>query len=157
MKRKMLLICMTAVIFQMCFFTGCSDDKSKDIQEISEISAVKTSNAESDAVNDIVLPEMDIEEDDTSETSPTRAVQSDKADKSDNDNKAFTAKAVTTRKETATSAKVSAKTAAPTVTTENNTSIEETTTKTITAAVSSESVTTTTKTDVIELPEIEFD
>ena len=30
MKRKKLLICMAAVILQMCFFTGCSKDNSDE-------------------------------------------------------------------------------------------------------------------------------
>lgn len=33
MKRKTLSICIVCLILQMCSFTGCSDDKSKDTPE----------------------------------------------------------------------------------------------------------------------------
>ena len=169
LMKKTLLMCVTGAILQACVLTGCSDGKSKNTPEssrnASETSAVETGGAESGAVKNIVLPEMDME-DDTFETLPTGAVQSDKAvkaDKSNNDNKAVTTRVVTTRKETVTTkaaatykesvtaTKTPAKNTTPNITTKK-TSREEITTKAVTTAV-----TAATKIDIIELPEVEFD
>ena len=134
MKRKTLLICMAAVILQMCWFTGCSEDNSNATSVISQDSSEKSADinrepANSDAITntdkEMILPEMEIE-DNTSETKQNVSVQSDQADTANPDNKAVTS---------------------------NNTSKEETTT----TAASSESKTTVTTKGAIELPEIEFD
>ena len=176
MKRKTLLICTTAVISQMCFFTGCSDDKSKDTseneltvsesetsvisQDSSEISSdIKSETANSDTITstdkEFILPEIEIE-DDTSEMSQNVSAQSDKADKSNNDNKAVTTKSETIRHETVTT-KVTAKITTPAVMEKSNTPAQETTAKPVDSDVSAGTITTETIIDVIELPEIEFD
>lgn len=160
--KKTLLICATGAILQMCFFTGCSDDKSKDTQESSQGTSVETSHAEmsdsdtaTNTLKEIVLPEMEIE-DDTSETSQSVSVQSDKEDTANNNNKVVTTKTITTHKQTVTTTNTSAKNTTTVVTTKNNTSREETTIKAVTTAVPSESKTTVTTKGAIELPEIDF-
>lgn len=153
MKRKTFLICMAAVILQMCFFTGCSksNDTTESSQENSETSAMETSNAENDAVNGVVLPEVEIEGD-TSETSQNESKQSYKTG---DDSKAATTKATAVHNQTVTETKAPAKTNVPAATTKNNSKAE--TTKAVTTAVSSESETTDTTKGAIELPEIPFD
>lgn len=176
MKRKTLSICIVCLILQMCSFTGCSDDKSKDTPEnaptvsesetsvISQDSSEISSDIKSETVNsdiimntdkNIILPEMDIE-DDISETSQQVSAQSDKADTANNDNKAVTTKTITTHKQTVTTTNTSAKNTTTVVTTKNNTSRKEITIKTVTTAVPSESKTTVTTKGAIELPEIDF-
>lgn len=140
MNRKTLLICM-AVILQMCIFAGCSDDKSEDTPDSSQMS---DSDAVTNTENEIALPEMEIEKD-TSESEQNVSVKSDKADRSSNDNKAVT---VTTK---------AAKMTVPAVTDKSNAPEEEAVTKTVDSGVSAGAATTETGIDVIELPEIEFD
>lgn len=167
---------MTAIVLQMCFFTGCSDDKSKDTSEneltvsesktsvISQNSSEISDDIESETPSsdiimntdrEIILPEMEIE-DDISETSHNVSVQSDKEDTAGNDNKAVITKAITTRKQTVTTTNTPTKNTTPAVTTKN-TSRKETTIKAVTTGASSESKTTVTTKGAIELPEIEFD
>ena len=171
MKRKTLSICIVCLILQMCSFTGCSDDKSKDTPEnaptvsesetsvISQDSSEISSDITSETVNsdiimntdkNIILPELGIE-DDASETSQQVSAQLDKAD-----NKAVTTKTITTHKQTVTTTNTSAKNTTTVVTTKNNTSRKETTIKAVTTAVPSETKTTVTTKGAIELPEIDF-
>lgn len=178
MNRKILFICMTAVILQMCFFTGCNDDKSKETSEnelsvsksetleISQTSSEISSDIKSETPNsstitntekDTILTEMDIEND-ISKTSQTVLEQSDKVDTADksNNNKAVTTKSTTTHKETGTTAKNLDKTTTPDLTNKNDIS-KETTTEVVTTAISSKFETIVTTQEAIELPEIEFD
>lgn len=157
MKSKTLLICMTAVIMQLCFFTGCSDDNSKvtpenessvsetepsetksseTSQDSSEIVPVIKISAETDAEKNIIMPEMEIEYD-TTETSRNISVNGNY------------------EKITVTEI-VPDKNNAPDETTTGNI-FRETNAETVFETAPSESVTTVTEKEAIELPEIPFD